>query len=327
MLPKVSVVLLTYNGSKFVKSCLQYIMHIDYPKNRMEVIVVDNNSTDNTIDIVKNFKNVRIIQLDKNYGFAYGNNRGAAAAKGEYIAFISQDAQVTRNWLIELVKAIYDKPYIGAACSVSLYFDNKKRINSAGGFWSILGISGSIGDIPYTEGNIPKYAFFPSGVSLIMKKSVFKKIGGFDADYFLYVEDTDLGWRIWDAGYKVVVCPTSILYHKKEMYGTRSPKYYFFNTKNRLFTIAKDATSFVMLPMLVSSILVHLVQMSIFIVKGKPYHAWETLNGILWFFGNLNLIGRKRQLWKYRTGKALQMMFGLGDSINIMSKKTSKHFR
>lgn len=327
MLPKVSVIVLTYNGEKAVRACLQSVLKTKYPKNRLEVVVVDNNSTDGTIKAAKSFKSVKLLKLDRNYGFAEGNNRGVEIAKGEYVVFLNQNANVTEKWLIELVKSIYNKPQIGAACSVSLYDDDKKRINSIGGWWSILGMSGSIGDIPYGEDNVPKFVFFPSGVGFIMRKDVFRKIGGFDRDYFLYVEDTDLGWRMWDAGYKVVVCPTSILYHKKEMYGARSPRYYFFNTKNRLFTIAKDATPLVMLPMLVSSILMHLLQACIFLYKRRTAQAWETLHGISWFFKNLSLIAMKRGMWKYRSGKAVMMMYDIRDSIDIMYKKSSKHFR
>ncbi|TAL48577.1 glycosyltransferase family 2 protein [archaeon] len=327
MLPKVSVIVLTYNGSDVISTCLDSVIGTNYPKNMLEIIVVDNKSTDNTVEVVKRFKDVRLIRLDKNYGFAEGNNRGAAAAKGEYVVFLSQDAKVTKTWLEELIKCIYGKPGIGAACSVSLYYDNKKRINSAGGFWSVLGVSGSIGDITYTPQNVPRYVFFPSGVSFIMRKDVFRKIGGLDTDYFLYVEDTDLGWRTWDAGYKVVVCPSSIMYHRKEMFGTRSPRYYFFNTKNRLLTIAKDAPLHIALPMLASSVAIHLIQASIFAVKGKPSHAVETLKGILWLFTHLGTVASKRHAWKYRSGKAVGMMYGLRDSLDIISKKTSKHFR
>jgi GT2 family glycosyltransferase len=300
-------------------------MKTNYPKDKLEIIVVDNKSTDKTVEIVKNnFNNVKLLCLDKNYGFPEGNDRGVQVAHGEYIVFLNQDVQVTKTWLRELVKSIRDNR-VGAACSISLYLGNKRMVNTMGGFWSVLGISGSIGDMPYNEHEIPRNVFFPSGASMIIRKDLYRKIGGFDKDYFLYVEDADLGWRLWDAGYKVSVCSTSIVYHNIKMYGARLPEYYFFNTKNRLLTITKDATLSLVIPMLVSSLLIHMLQVVIFLTKGKVHHARETLKGIVWFFGNLDLALRKRSM-THRTGKAVRMMYGISDSIGIMLRKTAKHF-
>jgi GT2 family glycosyltransferase len=104
--PFVSVIVLNYNGRNFLRKCLSSLKLTNYPKSKYEVLLVDNGSTDDSTEfVVRNFPWVRVIFLHQNFGFGGGNNRGVKFAKGEYVAFLNNDTEVTENWLSELVQA------------------------------------------------------------------------------------------------------------------------------------------------------------------------------------------------------------------------------
>src|SRR5690606_2178324 len=105
-LPKVSIMILNYNGRNFLNRCLSSIEKLNYPADQFEVILVDNLSTDDSVEFMKlKYPGIKIVQLEKNYGFGGGNNRGLKYAKGEYLIFLNNDTQVTEKWLLALVEA------------------------------------------------------------------------------------------------------------------------------------------------------------------------------------------------------------------------------
>ncbi|MCL4377174.1 MAG: glycosyltransferase [Actinobacteria bacterium] len=218
---------------------------LNYPPDKIEVIVVDNGSNDNSTEFLSlNFPEVKVIKNNQNCGFAVANNQGAREASGEYIAFLNNDTKVDEDWLIELLKQVYGDKEAVCAGSKVFSIDGKTldfvggMINFEGkGFQTDYGLE-SEKDIY----NLPVYLPFVNGGAMLVSKSVFLGCGGFDEDFFAYYEDVDFGWRLWVLGYRVVFAPKSIVYHVH--HGTSKlfdeDKLRFLKERNALYSVFKN---------------------------------------------------------------------------------------
>ena len=203
--PKVSIIIVNYNGKSHLEKCLDSLRKIDY-KNH-EIILVDNNSTDNSLDFVKKkFPTIITIKLDKNYGFAHANNIGEKKAKGKFLLFLNNDTIVTPNFLSALLVMTDD---LSIAIRQSLLLKLDGEVDSSGDYIDSLGVSySSKNKIKNT-----KEIFSAKGAAMLVRKDVFELLNGFDKNFFTSFEDVDLCWRSRIIGYKVVVVPNSVVYH------------------------------------------------------------------------------------------------------------------
>jgi len=205
-LSKVSVIIINYNGKELLEKCLDSLFKTEY--DNYEVILVDNNSTDDTIEfITNNYPSVIIMNLDSNKGFAEPNNVGAKIAKGEFLLFLNNDTIVTPNFLTELVIQITKNPKTAICQSLLLKLDN--TIDSSGDFMDKLGV---VYNSKTIITNVRKI-FSPRAACMLIKKDVFDKLNGFDKKFIFSFEDVDLGWRSWILGYESLIVPKSIVYH------------------------------------------------------------------------------------------------------------------
>ena len=205
-MPLVSIIIINYNGKLYLEKCLESIKKINY--DNLEIIVVDNNSTDGTMEfLVQNFPSIITLKLDKNYGFAKPNNIAAKIAKGDFLVFLNNDTEVTPNFLTELVQVLVGNDQIGICQSLLLKPDGE--IDSSGDFIDTIGV------VYNSKEPIDKIREISSarGASMIIRKKLFLDLEGFDEKFFVSFEDVDLGWRTWIMGYKVVINPKSIVYH------------------------------------------------------------------------------------------------------------------
>ena len=204
--PKVSVIITSYNGLTVLEKCLQSLSKVEY--DNFEIILVDNNSTDGTIEFIsKNYPSITIIKLESNKGFAEPNNIGAKIAKGKYLLFLNNDTVVTPNFISELVNVIENNKKIAICQSLLLQSDGK--IDSSGDFIDDLGVVYSSKKLPKDLQQISS----AKGAALLIQNEIFFDLGGFDNRFFATFEDVDLSWRSWIFGYNVVVAPKSIVYH------------------------------------------------------------------------------------------------------------------
>tara|TARA_B110000495_G_scaffold138225_1_gene121263 strand:- start:406 stop:1398 length:993 start_codon:yes stop_codon:yes gene_type:complete len=204
--PMVSIIIVNYDGKKLLEKCLESLFKVDY-KN-IEVILVDNNSTDGTIEYVtKNHPSIILIKLDTNKGFAEPNNIGSKIAKGDYLLFLNNDTIVTSNFISEMIKVIENDKKIGICQSLLLKPD--ESIDSSGDFIDGLGVVYN----SKTEIDEIREISSARGASMLIRKKIFYELGGFDKKFFVSFEDVDLGWRTWILGYSVVVVPKSIVHH------------------------------------------------------------------------------------------------------------------
>ena len=204
--PLVSIIIINYNGKSYLEKCLESIKKIKY--DNLEIIVVDNNSTDGTMEfLVQNYPSIITLKLDKNYGFAKPNNVAAKIAKGDFLLFLNNDTEVTPNFLTELVQVLVGNNQIGI-CQ-SLLLKPNGEIDSSGDFIDTIGV------VYNSKEPIDKIREISSarGASMIIRKELFLDLGGFDEQFFVSFEDVDLGWRTWIKGYKVVINPKSVVYH------------------------------------------------------------------------------------------------------------------
>jgi len=189
MKPFVSVVVVGFNGEKFIAQLLESLESQSYPRNRFEVILVDNASTDNTSKIAESFQKAEIIQLKENTGFAAGNNEGIKKSKGEFVVLVSQDVWVEKNFLSELVKTMQEKPEAGIVGAAEHPYD---------------------GTIPKAK-KIVESSWMGGGAMMIRRKALEEEL--FDENYFAYCEDMDLSWRMKMKGWRIFLNTASIWHH------------------------------------------------------------------------------------------------------------------
>ena len=205
-LPKVSVIIVNYNGKTLLEKCLESLFKVNY--DNFEVILVDNNSTDSTIEFVtKNYPSVIVIKLDSNKGFAEPNNIGSKIAKGDHLLFLNNDTVVTPNFISELVKVMEHDKKIAICQSLLLKPDG--CVDSSGDFIDPLGVVYNSKTIPKKEREISS----ARGACMLIRKHVYDELDGFDEQFFVSFEDVDLGWRAWIKGYKVMLASKSLVYH------------------------------------------------------------------------------------------------------------------
>ncbi len=235
---QVAVIIVTYNNRQQINDCLQSVLQQSY-QDHFQVILVDNNSADDTVDFVKkNFSQITVIK-NKNNGYAGGNNVGITWAKQQgYNRFVllNPDMEVDIDWLAELVKLADSQPQIGIVQSKVLFFQEKYRINTAGNPLHFAGFSWSGGFKSLSSQFLNSQPIvIASGSSLLIKLEVIEKIGEFDEKLFMYHEDVDLSWRARLAGYEIYLAPNSKAFHKYTFsFGTKK---FYYAERNRLVVI------------------------------------------------------------------------------------------
>jgi len=260
--PYVSIIVLNYNGGKFLVDAIASVLKSNYPN--FEVILADNGSTDGSILRVKMlFKDsrLRIIENRENLQYAAGNNMAAAEARGEYIAFLNNDASVDPNWLRPLVDCLLSDSQVGACQSKLLQYYNRNLFDSAGGFMTANGVGGNRGFDELDKGQYDRseQIFVAKGAAMLARKTLFRKIGAFDPFYVALYEDVDLSWRMQLAGFKVVYVPQSVVYHVGRASSRKNPsKETFLSVRNSLLTLIKNYNAKNLLKCLISSVLIRI---------------------------------------------------------------------
>ena len=205
--PKVSIIIVNYNGKELLQKCLDSLLKVNY--DNFEIILVDNNSTDGSVEfITKNYPSLIIIKLDSNKGFAEPNNVAAKISKGKYLLFLNNDTVVTPNFISEMVKVMETDKKIAICQSLLLKPDGS--VDSSGDFIDHLGVVYN----SKTEIDEIREVSSARGASMLVRSDIFEKLDGFDQKFFVTFEDVDLCWRSWILGYRVLIIPTSIVYHE-----------------------------------------------------------------------------------------------------------------
>ena len=296
---KISVVIVTWNQKDLLKNCLNSLKKQTY-KN-FQIIVVDNSSEDKTLEFLrKDHPEIKVISLKKNFGFSVAVNKGIKTSNNsKYIVLLNNDIVADKNfikYLFESLEKDKEKKYCGTTAKI-LDFSRGNILSSAGDFMNNVGQSFSRGlGKSADKFNKPEEVFMITGGASIFRKSVFKKIGFFDEDYFIYGEDSDWCFRAQLLGCKFWYEPKAIVYHHckastKKMAGIID----YFHFRNMTLTTLKNFPlrlffkkwRFITIP------LIHLNTMFYMTIKG---HLKEAIKADLWIIFHLPKIIKERLL-------------------------------
>ena len=218
---RASVVVLGYNGLRYMEGCISSVLDQDMPRDEYEVLYVDNASTDGSAAYVcEKFPDVRAVEFDRNHGFAAGNNLAVPYTSGEWIVFLNQDTVAARSWLRELIEAVDSSPQIMAGHSNIIhpwypdFAGVESRAEARHAYTPDLMRWGYCRYRDLGPAGGPVDVLILSGAALALRRTVLPEIGYvFDDEFFAYGEDWDLGLRIRSLGHRCVLAPRSTVYH------------------------------------------------------------------------------------------------------------------
>jgi GT2 family glycosyltransferase len=271
--PKVTVVIVNWNGEHFLERCLSSLMTQTIAPH--EIILVDNASSDASLCVARRFPSVRVLPQDKNCGFARGNNLAikSAAIESEWIALLNPDAFAEPRWLEALLSAVHDYPAFDIFGSKLVNAINPAVLDGAGDAYHISGLVWRIGHnarlLPVSEK--VREIFSPCAAAAIYRRSALLEVGGFDEDYFCYVEDVDLGFRLRLAGYRCLYVPMSIAHHvgSATTGGKHSDFAVYHGRRNLVWTYVKNMPGALFWLLLPLQLLLNLITIGVFTVRGQ----------------------------------------------------------
>lgn len=247
---KVAIVILNWNGRKLMEEFLPSV--VSNSPEWAEVIVADNGSTDDSIEMLKaKFPTVSIICLDRNYGFAEGYNQALKRLDHEYCVLLNSDVEVTPNWLDAPIATLDSDPSIACVQPKIRAQRNKEYFEYAGAAGGYIDKYG----YPFCRGRIlhivekdegqydtPADILWATGACLFVRTATYKEVGGLDAGFFAHQEEVDMCWRLRSRGYRLVCVPQSIVYHVGgATLNAESPRKTFLNFRNSLLMLYKNS--------------------------------------------------------------------------------------
>ncbi len=297
--PSVSVVVVNFNGRELLRQCLLTLLDTDYPN--YEVVVVDNASTDGSpAEIEKCFgsdSRIKLVRNRENVGHAEGCNIGARVTRGRYLVFLDSDTEFRAgDWLWELVRVMEGDESVGLAQAKLVLAEDKGCLDyvcvavDALGTWAA---TYGLKDEGFKE-NFEILA--ASSGCCIVRRKVFDEAGGFDSDYFIYDDDTDLSLRARLLGYRVLLVPSAVVIHRGGVWRGLNSRTLFHSSKNRVRTVLKNyELRNVWWRFSVLSFFTFVVSVG-FVVLGKSDEAKATFRGLLSPVRDFRRIWRKRLL-------------------------------
>jgi len=302
----VSIIIVNYNGKNYLKNCIESILKNNY--NNCEIWVVDNNSKDGSINMVndefRNVPNLHLIKLSNNKGPAYARNIGARRARGKIIGFLDNDTEVDVNWITKAVKYFQNDSSIGILQCKLLMVENKKQFDYAGEYLSSLGFlvhRAYHREKDKGQFDNPAEILAAKSAGMFIRRDVFEKINGFDEDYFIFMEETDLGWRTWLAGYRVIFAYDSIVFHHfsitKKIVKPSFNNYLvrFHGTKNYILTLYKNLSLKNLIFILPKNIFLWLGLAAYLCMRGNFSSSKNIMKGTFWNITHFPQTLRKRK--------------------------------
>jgi len=282
--PKVAVVILNWNGLKFLQQFLPSVLQSTWPN--LEIVVGDNGSTDGSVEFLKGryANEVTVIQNDQNYGYTGGYNRVINQVTADYYILLNSDIEVTPNWIEPVIKMMEADANIAAVAPKIKAFDNKnyfEHAGAAGGFIDKLGYPFCRGRLFYEieedKGQYDKSSeiFWASGAALFIRSDRWRETGGFDERFFAHMEEIDLCWRLKNMGYKVMYCAHSTVYHVGGgTLNAENPFKTYLNFRNNLWLIKKNMPAMRSAWVISIRMWLDLLALIRFMGEGKRKDAW-----------------------------------------------------
>jgi GT2 family glycosyltransferase len=302
----IAIVILNWNGIHFLKQFLPEV--ILYSKGA-EVIVADNASSDDSLVwIEENHKEVRIIRLASNAGFAGGYNKALAQVKADIYVLLNSDVLVTEGWLNPVIELMSSDATVAACQPKICSFSDRHLLEHAGGAGGFIDYLG----YPFCRGRIyttleedngqyddQREIFWATGACLFIRSEVFHQCNGFDEDFFAHMEEIDLCWRIHHLGLKIMIAPAAKVYHVGG--GTlpkSNSKKTYLNFRNNILMIHKNLLPDEWIKVFIIRLLMDGLAGIKFFLSGQPADCWSVVKAHLYFYKNYNrrkLIRKKAQ--------------------------------
>jgi GT2 family glycosyltransferase len=248
-LPRVSIVIVSWNARPLLQTCLPSVVATDYPD--VEVLLADNASTDGSAAwVARKYPSVKIVRHPDNWLFCRGNNAALPHATGDFILLLNNDVEVPPGWLRPLVDTMRRTEDVGAVQPKLLQYDDRDRFEyagAAGGFLDRVGY-------PFTRGRLfdtletdrgqyddARDVFWATGAALLLRRSALDEVGLLDERFEMHMEEIDLCWRLQRHGYRVRVQPESTVYHiGGASLPKGSPRKTYYNFRNSLLLLYKN---------------------------------------------------------------------------------------
>ena len=305
---KIAVVILNWNGRNLLEEFLPSIVRFS---PEATIYVADNASSDDSISFVKNtFPSIKIIQNTDNFGFAKGYNQAMRFVEEDYYALVNSDIEVTQNWLAPILEIFENQPETAIIQPKILDYKNKEMFEYAGaggGFIDKYGFPFCRGRIFQSiEKDLGQYndeteIFWASGACFFIRKEVFRKLNGFDEDFFAHQEEIDLCWRAFNLNYKIKYTGKSTVYHVggatlKES----SPHKTFLNFRNSLWMMLKNVPARQLFPTMFVRLFLDGQAGLQFVLHGKFPHLWAILKAHFYFYLLIFKFLNKRESNQYK---------------------------
>jgi GT2 family glycosyltransferase/glycosyltransferase involved in cell wall biosynthesis len=243
--PLVSVVLVNFRGARDTLEAISGLRALNWPKDALEIVVVDNASGDDSIEVLRSgAPDVVLVESETNSGFAGGCNLGVEHSSGEVVAFLNNDAKPDPDWLARGVETLMSGPRVGAVASRVLDWEGKTIDYAGAGLtWYGMGyrpLSGHPANRKKEATRGP--VLFGTGSAMMVRRDVYEELGGFDEDFFMFFEDVDFGWRLNLRGYEYLYEPDSLVFHKhhQSMKGVGIHKEEYLLERNALMCLYKN---------------------------------------------------------------------------------------
>jgi hypothetical protein len=246
--PSVSIVILNFNGVKYLQEFLPSVIATEY--DHLEIVVADNGSNDASLSVLEaQFPSVKVITHAKNEGFAGGYNWALKQVVSDYYVLLNSDVQVHPNWIQPMVDLLQKDASIGA-CQPKILSQKQSTTfeyaGAAGGWIDFLGYPFSRGRVfdvcetDHQQYDNAEAIFWASGACMMIRSSLFHELNGFDAHFFAHQEEIDLCWRMQLKGYQLYSCPKAVVYHVGAGTLPRGGRKVFLNFRNNLVMLVKN---------------------------------------------------------------------------------------
>ncbi|MBR6176905.1 MAG: glycosyltransferase family 2 protein [Bacteroidales bacterium] len=307
---KISVVILNFNGEKLLNQYLtSVITHTQ--STDCEIIVADNHSTDRSLEILsENFPNIRVVKLDKNYGFAQGYNLALQQINSDYYVLCNNDIELRSDAVTPLIELLESNANAAAAMPKIKSLRDPKMFEyagAAGGFIDRYGY-------PFCRGRILNHVepdngqynsvksnqiFWATGAFIAVKASVFKQLGGFDESFFAHMEEIDLCWRIKNMGMDILYCPEAEVYHLGgATLQQGSPQKLYLNYRNCLKMMFKNLPPKQLIPILWIRLILDGASAAVYLCKLHIKCFLAVLKAHMAFYASISKLIRQRKKLK-----------------------------
>ena len=302
--PMVSVIIPHYGGEGILKECLESLGKTAYAD--LEIIVVDNNSPDDSAKMIKNkFPHVKLIQSEANRGFAGGCNFGAQHATGEYFLILNNDTIHDNNWIRHLVHRMESNNNISSVQPKIMNYKKRDYFDYAGGSGGFMDKYCS----PFARGRIfntvekdegqydnPCRIFWASGTAFLTRKNIFKQVGGFDETLFAHMEEIDYHWKCQFLGYEIWVEPQSIVYHHGAItLPISSPHKTYLNYRNSLILLLTNYPPHIAFKLFFPRFLMEILSFIKEILFLRWNHALAIIRSWIWIFFHPGYLTQRRK--------------------------------